>query len=225
MNRIDFFEKKHYYTNNDLKILFRDKIQKEVQKIDPEDGYIMSQKLIPIKSFNPETGKFRVVDVKIINYVVTKDGKIQVIFEGENLSKLKTRKVEEKAEVKKEEETEKGNIKKIVNNQSTPERALTYMCSNGETQDGLVTKITPTESFVHVSFHEQQHLIARNIEAFLNDEKIFLEYIRLYTRFDPVTGKIYVAGGRAVTIKGKTINPKPLLPTLFLKSQNLLSIQ
>ncbi len=102
------------------------------------------------------------------------------------------------------------------------EKAMTYICSNGETNDGLVAKLTPTESFLHVNFHEQQHLIARNIEAFLNDEKVFLEYIRLFTRFDPATGKLYVAGGRAVTIKGKTIHLRNLsqVPWQPLQARN-----
>ncbi len=210
MNKIDF-NQKDYYTNNDLKILFQDKIQREARKVNPESGHVVSQKLIPIERFDPQTGKFKVVDVKVVNYVVTNDGKVQVIFEGENLSKELENKKIEKEKLKEDGNIEEKNSpKNIANTQNIPEKALTYMCSNGETQDGLITKMTPTESFVHVSFHEQQHLIARNIEAFLNDEKIFLEYIRLYTKFDPVTGKIYVAGGRAVTIKGKTAPPKSL---------------
>ena len=207
---------------SELKFIFKDKLEKESARFDPKRERILSQRVIPIERFDPSTGKSKVVDVKVINYVVTKDGKIHVVFEGETSpDKLKKEGNEEKrdkvsfegirGDMGAEKGKEPGNPKTKVHSLER-EKAMTYVCSNGETNDGLVTKLTPTESLIHVNFHEQQHLIARNIEAFLNDERVFLEYIRLYTRVDPATGKIYVAGGRAVTIKGKITHPRNLSP-------------
>ncbi len=211
----------HHYTEMDLKVLFGDKVQRESARFEPKKERVISQQIIPVERFDPVTGENKVVDVKIINYVITKDGKIHLVFEGEGSPK----ELEEEKDYtlsKTKEDSDKEKISKREN-KSFPslerEKAMTYVCSNGETNDGLVTKLTPTESFIHVSFHEQQHLVARNIEAFLNDEKIFLEYIRLYTRFDPTTGKIYVSGGRAVTVKGKVIHPQNLYPELLPHSQ------
>ncbi len=211
------FEDSSYITNN-LKYIFWDKIKRESARFDPKKEKIISQKLIPVERFDPQKGKEEVVDVKVINYVVTKDGKIQVVFEGEPVPSKVGKEKEEKKTEKLDPKDKNKDIDKMGEKKSQKdkdisiekEKAMTYMCSNGETNDGLITKLTPTESLIHVSFHEQQHLIARNIEAFLNDEKIFLQYIRLFTRIDPTTGKIYVAGGRAITIKGKVIHPRSL---------------
>ncbi len=217
----------YVYTNFDLKVLFHDKIQRESLRFDPKKDKLITQDVVPVKRIDPATGKFKVVDVKVINYVLTQDGKIEIVFEGEKTQdNKKAINKEGKNSIEKGEKGDENkgkgekaktegllgndNVKKNSPMSLDREKAMTYVCSNGETNDGLVTKLTPTESFLHVNFHEQQHLIARNIEAFLNDEKIFLEYIRLFTRFDPATGKVYVAGGRAVTIKGKTIHPRNL---------------
>ena len=212
------------YTNFDLKVLFHDKIQRESLRFDPKKDKLITQDVVPVKRIDPATGKFKVVDVRVINYVLTQDGKIEIVFEGEKAQKDKKTTNKDKKDGKnsigkgekgdktgkKEGILEADNAKKNSPVGLDREKAMTYVCSNGETNDGLVAKLTPTESFLHVNFHEQQHLIARNIEAFLNDEKVFLEYIRLFTRFDPATGKVYVAGGRAITIKGKTIRPRNL---------------
>ncbi len=206
------------YMIDNLKYIFGDKLKRESARFDPKEEKIVSQKLIPIERFDPQTGKEKVVDVKVINYVVTQDGKVQVVFEGEPVfSKIDEKREENKADkFNPKDESKNADKEEIEKSQKDsnilPERekAITYMCSSGETNDGLVTKLTPTESLIHVSFHEQQHLIARDIDAFLNDEKIFLQYIRLFTRIDPTTGKIYVAGGRAITIKGKVIHPQNL---------------
>ena len=194
-----------FYSKEDLKILFHSKLSKERLKFNSKDERLISQEIIPIKRLNPLTGRQKVVDIKVVNYVLTESGKVKIVYEGENSVKIEDMRYE-KTKDKGEGGPDKSNIKKIDNyfdDLLHRESAITYICSNGETQDGLVARLTPTESFMHVIFHEQQHLIARNIEAFLNDEEIFLEYIRLFTRFDPATGKIYVAGGRAVTIKGR----------------------
>ncbi len=205
------------YMIDNLKYIFWDKVKRESARFDPKREKVISQKLIPIERFDPQTGKEKIVDVKVVNYVVTKDGKVQVVFEGESLfSKIEKEeelenKIKNSNSKKEKENSDKTKVERNREKFSLDrEVAMTYMCSNGETNDGLVTKLTPTESLIHVSFHEQQHLIARDIDAFLNDEKIFLQYIRLFTRVDPTTGKIYVAGGRAVTIKGKTIHPQSL---------------
>ena len=224
--KIDQHNRYSNYTYNELKALFHDKISKENFRV--KNGKdVVFQDIIPIKQFDVVTGEEELVDVQIINYVLTPDGKIKKVMEGERVPEdIKKTKKDKKNDDKLNEKNKDENSSSKINSSNKDnnsisilhDKPLTYMCSNGETSDGLISKITPTESFVHVSFHEQQHLLARDMEAFLNDEKIFLQYIRLMTDFDPITGKIYVKGGRAVVIKGKSVyknktnHPQSLYP-------------
>ena len=43
----------------------------------------------------------------------------------------------------------------------------------------------------------------------IEGKKVIAQYVMLYTKIDPETGEIYVAGGRAITItitKGKEVD-------------------
>ena len=77
-----------FYSKEDLKILFHSKLSKERLKFNSKDERLISQEIIPIKRLNPLTGGQKVVDIKVVNYVLTESGKVKIVYEGENSVKI-----------------------------------------------------------------------------------------------------------------------------------------
>ncbi len=165
------------------RILFGFELSRERKRLEREGLKVVSQKIIPVERYDPLTGEYKIVDVKIVSLTVDDKGRVRLLSEGQEA------RVASSAGKRKKEKLRK------------------YRCSNGETSDGPVTEMTTAESFLHVLHHEGEHLFLDKVRAMIEGKKVIAQYVMLYTRIDPETGEIYVAGGRAITItKGKEID-------------------
>jgi hypothetical protein len=74
-----------------------------------------------------------------------------------------------------------------------------YVCSNGETSDGISTIIPGRQSALRVQHHEAQHLREARIKALQEGKVVISQHIYLQHSICPECGGSYVSGGQAVT--------------------------
>ncbi|MEW6096944.1 MAG: hypothetical protein AB1567_10560 [bacterium] len=95
------------------------------------------------------------------------------------------------------------NNQGIEINKSTEECNLCqerrYICSNGETSDGISTIIPGKQSLLRVQHHEAQHLHQARIKAVQEGKVVVSQYIFLQHSICPECGGTYVSSGQAVT--------------------------
>ncbi len=165
------------------RMLFEFELTCERKRLEREGFKVVAQKVIPVEKYDPLAGKYKIADARIVSVTVDDEGKVRLLSEGQ------------KARVA----SSAGERKK--------EKLRKYRCSNGETSDGPVTEMSTAESFLHVLHHEGEHLFLDRVRAMIEGKKVVAQYVMLYTKIDPETGEIYVAGGRAITItKGKEVD-------------------
>lgn len=74
-----------------------------------------------------------------------------------------------------------------------------YVCSNGETSDGISTIISGRQSALRVQHHEAQHLRQARIKALQEGKIVISQHIYLQHSICPECGGSYVSSGQAVT--------------------------
>jgi hypothetical protein len=74
-----------------------------------------------------------------------------------------------------------------------------YVCSNGETSDGISTIIPGRQSALRVQHHEAQHLREARIKALQEGKVVISQHIYLQHAICPECGGSYVSSGQAVT--------------------------
>lgn len=74
-----------------------------------------------------------------------------------------------------------------------------YICSNGETTDGISTIIPGKQSELRVQHHEAQHLHHARIKAMREGRVVISQHIFLQYSTCPECKRSYVSGGQAVT--------------------------
>ncbi|MCD6363074.1 MAG: hypothetical protein J7M13_03620 [Synergistetes bacterium] len=164
------------------RILFGFELARERRRLEREGFKVVTQRVIPVERYDPLTGEYKIVDARIVSVTADDKGGVRLLSQGERVPHTSPH----------------GKRK---------EKLRKYRCSNGETSDGSVTEMTTVESFLHVLHHEGEHLFIDRVKAMIEGKKVIAQYVMLYTKIDPETGEIYVAGGRAITItKGKEVD-------------------
>lgn len=74
-----------------------------------------------------------------------------------------------------------------------------YVCSNGETSDGISTIIPGRQSELRVQHHEAQHLHLARIKAVQEGKIVVSQHIHLQHTICSECGGTYVSGGQAIT--------------------------